>query len=89
MVVHALLTKDSSPTPARIGLTVGKSVGNAVTRHRVSRQIRHVVAQDVDRLPPGATVVIRALPGSATATSETLTRDVRAALAGFLGTAPS
>lgn len=51
--------------PARLGLAVGKPVGNAVARHRVSRQIRGAVAGVMPSLPPGSTWVIRALPGAA------------------------
>ena len=51
--------------PARLGLAVGKSVGNAVARHRVSRQIRGAVAGTMPALPRGSTWVIRALPGAA------------------------
>lgn len=50
--------------PARLGLAVGKPVGNAVVRHRVSRQIRGAVAGVMPSLPPGSTWVIRALPGA-------------------------
>lgn len=60
----------------RFGLIVSKQVGNAVTRHRVSRQLRHVcmdVAADLDRY---VDVVIRALPASANATSAELAKDV-------------
>lgn len=64
----------------RFGLIVSKAVGNAVIRHRVARRLRHMCAQVVDELPPGTDVVIRALPGAATASSEDLLRQVRTAL---------
>ncbi|MFI9415082.1 ribonuclease P protein component [Nocardia gamkensis] len=64
----------------RFGLIVSKAVGNAVIRHRVARRLRHMCAQVVDELPPGTDVVIRALPGAATASSEDLLRQVRIAL---------
>ncbi|WP_280250138.1 ribonuclease P protein component [Nocardia abscessus] len=64
----------------RFGLIVSKAVGNAVIRHRVARRLRHMCAQVVDEVPPGTDVVIRALPGAATASSEDLLRQLRTAL---------
>lgn len=65
---------------ARVGLVVSKGVGSAVVRNRVARRLRHVAAPLVDRLPPGASVVLRALPAAATATSAELAADVGSAL---------
>ncbi|MGK8521304.1 ribonuclease P protein component [Nocardia asteroides] len=64
----------------RFGLIVSKAVGNAVIRHRVARRLRHMCAQVVDELPAGTDVVIRALPGAATASPEDLLRQLRTAL---------
>ncbi|MBF6223652.1 ribonuclease P protein component [Nocardia abscessus] len=64
----------------RFGLIVSKAVGNAVIRHRVARRLRHMCAQVVDEVPLGTDVVIRALPGAATASSEDLLRQLRTAL---------
>lgn len=49
---------------ARVGLIVGKSVGNSVVRHRVARRLRAAVAPLVGTLPDGCLVVLRALPGA-------------------------
>lgn len=67
----------------RFGLVVSKQVGNAVTRHAVSRKLRNVVAQRelVDKLRRECDVVIRALPAAANATSDELARDLEHALA--------
>ncbi|MFE9788396.1 ribonuclease P protein component [Nocardia salmonicida] len=64
----------------RFGLIVSKAVGNAVVRHRVARRLRHMCAQVVDELPVGTDVVIRALPGAATADSAELLRQLRTGL---------
>lgn len=64
----------------RFGLIVSKAVGNAVVRHRVARRLRHMCAQVVDELPADTDVVIRALPGAATADSAELLRQLRAGL---------
>ncbi|MGW5308247.1 ribonuclease P protein component [Nocardia thailandica] len=64
----------------RFGLIVSKAVGNAVVRHRVARRLRHMCARVADELPEGTDVVIRALPGAATADSEELLRQLRGGL---------
>ena len=66
----------------RFGLVVSKQVGNAVTRHAVSRKLRNVVVQRelVDKLERSFDVVIRALPPAAAATSDELARDLEKAL---------
>lgn len=66
LVVHAL--KIDFP-PSKAGFVVSKAVGNAVVRNRVKRQLRHLVAP---RLSSGmaALVVVRALPGAASAGSQ-------------------
>ena len=61
--------------PTRVGLIVSKAVGNAVARNRVKRRLRHLLRESVDRLPPGALVVLRALPSASGARSPELTRD--------------
>ena len=65
--------------PARVGLAVGRAVGDSVARHAVARRIRGAVTPLVADLPPGSMWVIRGLPGAAT--SPTLADDVRAAIA--------
>lgn len=64
----------------RFGLIVSKAVGNAVVRHRTSRKLRHVCLSLIDDLPRTTNMVVRALPASAEADSDTLRRDVVKAL---------
>ncbi len=65
----------------RFGLVVSKQVGNAVTRHAVSRKLRHVCTRvGADKLDRTHDVVVRALPASATATSAQLTLDIQRGL---------
>ena len=47
--------------PAKLGLIVGKSIGNSVTRHRIARQIRHSVRDDLMALPQNSFLVIRVM----------------------------
>lgn len=61
----------------RCGLVVSKAVGNAVTRHAVSRKLRHIFLELSNEIPADYRVVIRALPPAADATSKELREDVR------------
>ena len=77
------------PTPARIGLIVGKTVGSAVVRTRVKRRLRAVASARVRTLPPGALLVLRASPAAADATSADLAADLDRALARLLTPRPA
>lgn len=70
----------SSVTAPRLGLIVGKAVGGSVVRHRVSRRLRAQLAQRLDRVPPGARIVVRALAETASEASVELGRDLERAL---------
>jgi ribonuclease P protein component len=70
VIVHGWLvspsgTDQAAVEPARVGITVNRAVGGSVVRHRVARQIRHIVAGHLKELPPGSLWVIRALPAAA------------------------
>ena len=47
--------------PARAGLIINKTIGGSVTRHRIARQVRHVLQENYSQLPEGSLVVVRAL----------------------------
>ena len=81
LVVHVLLPASDVPAnPARVGVAVSRTVGDSVTRHRVARRIRHVMADAMRGIPAGTRIVVRALPSSATASSEALRADIVSAL---------
>lgn len=63
----------------RVGLVVSKAVGNAVTRNRVKRRLRHLAAEHVVVSPGGLDVVVRALPRAAQQPAE-LAPDLTGAL---------
>lgn len=86
LVVHLLLspTGSQSGRGSRVGFVVSGKVGNAVVRHRVTRRLRAQVRPLMAEWPAGTDVVVRALPGAATATSAQLGRDLRGAAAGAL-----
>ena len=78
--VTAEATATSAAAPALVGLVVSRAVGPAVTRTRVKRRLRHLTAQRLDRLRPGALLVVRANPASADASSAALGADLDRAL---------
>lgn len=59
--VGYLYISPASIDQPRAGLIIGKSVGNSVRRHRVSRQIRHAIAPLLSGFPTGSLIVIRGL----------------------------
>ena len=77
--VHLLVTGDEAAP--RVGLVVSKGVGGSVVRHRVARRLRHLLRDRVAALPRGASLVVRAAPAAATASSAALGADLDAALA--------
>lgn len=78
LVVHALT---GQPHPGvRAGFVVSKAVGNSVVRHRVTRRLRHLVAERMGTMPAGSALVVRALPSAAPATSAELAADLDSAL---------
>jgi ribonuclease P protein component len=88
LVVHAVPAMPGSDAPevvqttrdARVGFVVSKAVGNSVIRHRVARRLRHVVRDRLGTLPSGSTLIVRALPSAAEASSAELRQDFDAAL---------
>ena len=85
LVVHALQREQpdfvvNGVDGPRFGLVVSKAVGPAVIRHRVARRLRHICAGLVERVPENTDLVLRALPGSASAESRDLERQVRSGL---------
>ncbi|UZN03369.1 ribonuclease P protein component [Cellulomonas sp. S1-8] len=78
LVVH--LTTATDPGPPAVGLVVSRAVGNAVTRNRVKRRLRALVAARLDAMPAGALLVVRAQPAAASASSDELARDLDGAV---------
>src|SRR5829696_7010130 len=77
LIVHAVRapedvasTTDAGRPGPRIGFVVSGALGNAVTRNRVRRRLRHLAASHVADTPAGMDLVVRALPRAATAPAE-------------------
>lgn len=69
----------------RMGVVVSKAVGNSVVRHNTARKIRAAMSSILsDEAGVGiethSNIVIRALPHSATASTEEVEKDVRSCL---------
>jgi ribonuclease P protein component len=82
LVVH--LADGSAATP-QVGFIVTRAVGGAVQRNRVRRRLRHLMRGRLDRLPAGATVVVRVNPAAVTRSSAELAVDLDRALTRALG----
>ncbi|RZS91227.1 ribonuclease P protein component [Motilibacter rhizosphaerae] len=71
LVVHARLLPaepadaPSPLPPVRVGFAVPKAVGGAVVRNLVRRRLRELSRQRLPGWPPGASLVVRALPPAA------------------------
>ncbi|MGO1320072.1 MAG: ribonuclease P protein component [Galactobacter sp.] len=80
-VVSTVVQPVGSTGPSRFGFIVSKQVGNAVTRNLVKRRLREIAWTMIsDEHRTGIDVVVRALPGSATADYSKLDRDLRKCL---------
>ena len=71
-----LLIHQNELTIPRVGFTVSKRVGNAVTRNRVRRRLREIVRAHSDNLCSGMDYVIIALPRTAHTEFAVLCRDL-------------
>ena len=65
LVLYWFPREDDDELEPRLGLAVPKSVGNAVARNRVKRQLRETWAELSDRVRPGHDYVLVARPGLA------------------------
>jgi ribonuclease P protein component len=83
VVAHLITQPDplAKTSPARAGFIIPKTVGNAVTRNKVRRRLRHLLRDRLADLAPGTTVVIRALPAAGSRPYPRLAADLDAAIA--------
>ena len=56
--MYAALEENKVP---KIGFIVNRSVGGSVTRHLVTRKLRHDFASYIDKLPKNTMLVVRVL----------------------------
>jgi ribonuclease P protein component len=84
VVVYLALTGDAH---SMAGFAVSRTVGGAVTRNLITRRLRAILAELLPTLPTGSRVVVRALPGAATASFDALRQAVADALSRSLAKA--
>jgi ribonuclease P protein component len=65
LVLYWFPREDEDAGEPRLGLAVPRSVGNAVVRNRVKRQLRETWGELADRIRPGHDYVLVARPGLA------------------------
>jgi ribonuclease P protein component len=54
----------------QVGLIISKAVGGSVQRHRIARQLRHLIKPELTQFAPHTQIVIRVLRGQANYTRE-------------------
>jgi ribonuclease P protein component len=77
--IRRIGTRSAGEAP-RVGFVVSRTVGGAVARNAVRRRLRHLMRERLHLLTPGSTLVVRALPAAAGASSAELSEDLDAAL---------
>jgi ribonuclease P protein component len=82
LVVHVarIECQPDSGQGATAGFIVSRAVGGAVVRNRVRRRLRAQMQESLKGLPPDATVIVRALPPSASLSGPQLAADLTGAL---------
>ncbi|HEV8044766.1 MAG TPA: ribonuclease P protein component [Rubrobacter sp.] len=75
--VHAFPNEIGTP---RLGLSVSRKVGNAVTRNTVRRRLREVFHSSITAIPGSLDLVVSARPAAAGATFEELSEEFARAL---------
>lgn len=83
---HFLLVRDANPAfPARLGITVTRKIGNAVTRNRIKRGVREAFRHLRRDLPDGTTWLLIAQRGAGELSAAAVTREVGDALRSHAG----
>jgi ribonuclease P protein component len=79
---------DQPDTSTKAGFVVSRAIGNAVTRNKVRRRLRHLIRDRLASLPSGTHLVVRAQAGAADRSYRSLAADLDAALVASRGRTP-
>jgi len=74
-----LLARKGAATP-RIGISVGRRTGDAVTRNRLKRRLREIFRRNRAGLPAGVQIVVNVRSSAAAATFSEFAQDYLSAL---------
>jgi ribonuclease P protein component len=74
MVVSGAVT--SASTSCRVGYAIPRSVGSAVVRNRLRRQLRAIVAKHAHEFPVGGLVIVRVQVAATSSTFAELEADL-------------
>jgi ribonuclease P protein component len=77
VVIHSLPINNP---PSEFAFVVSKKVGNSVVRHRVTRVLRHIVAEHASKFNPPQQVVVRALSKAPITPTNVMNSDFVAAI---------
>lgn len=80
-----LVMRPNDVGESRLGLAVGRSVGDAVARNRVKRRLREIFRRNLDAVPSGTDVVVVARSPAAAARFARLQQMFLGMLAGAAG----
>lgn len=85
LVVYSFSAReDESPDAARLGLSVGRKIGKAVTRNKVRRAVREAFWDLPELIQPGRDYVIVARPGVEGLLEREGQEGIRASLKGLM-----
>ncbi|MGA7873267.1 MAG: ribonuclease P protein component [Candidatus Binatus sp.] len=74
------------PARSRLGVTVSRRIGNAVTRNRVKRRVREIFRRVIrDELPAGTSIVVIARGGAAALESAAISDELTMAARNLSG----
>jgi ribonuclease P protein component len=90
LVVYSFARREDEPEDgARLGLSVGRKIGKAVTRNKVKRAVREAFWELAELIQPGRDYVIVARPGAEGLLEREGQDGIRSSLAELLGDSPS
>jgi ribonuclease P protein component len=88
LVLYSFARGEQDESRPRFGVSVGRKVGNAVTRNRVKRTIREAIAELEPKLADGLDYVVLARPDAAELVDREGMRGVKASLSELISPQP-